>query len=295
MSKILSFKQIQSRKYANRQDFQVASEILQEGLTELQDQNIIQGATNYGSFLENRHTELSDIDAVILNQNPLELISSHIWQQIMQSFQNYQIDFSPVIISAEDISTKRASFSFMQPLKHNTKRWHIGLDPVSLYFDHYSSPDQIRSLTVVISDYNRQFIEPLIYHSSLVHNPDPAQTAQLLLSGFKDSYRNLINIHSIQNQLEIQNSDLSFDNFQKLFPSLMSTFEYKLLDHVNTFQSEYHRRIQYYIANQSTFDQELEYNQFLESLIVMAPLVIKFIKQVRAQVLNASTQLILSS
>jgi len=291
MTKILTYSQIQQQKYANPQDFYPVVDLFQRGVAQLHSQNIIQGATNYGSFLDNRHTELSDIDAVILNQNPIDLINSQAWQHIVQNFANHQIDFTPVIVRPDDILSKRASFSFMQPLKNNQKRWHIGQDPVDLYFQNYSLQDQVRSLTVVISDYNRQFIEPLIYNTSLVSNPNLAQTTSIMLSGFKDSYRNLINIHSIQSQADIKTQELSFANFKQIFPDLMSSFEYRLLENVDTFQAEYLRRLDYYFQNHPTIDLEPEYNNFLNSIIVMAPLVIKFIHNVRAQVLNVHTQL----
>ena len=179
----------------------------------------------------------------------------------------------------------------MQPLKNTHKRWHIGQDPVELYFQNYSPQDQLRSLTVVISDYNRLFIEPLIYNTSLVSNPHLPETAAIMLSGFKDSYRTLINIHSIQSQTDIHSQELSFSNFKQLFPGLMSSFEYRLLDHVDSFQSEYLRRLYYYFDNHTTLDLESEYNNFLNSIIVMAPLVIKFIHNVRSQVLNLKRQL----
>ena len=71
----------------------------------------------------------------------------------------------------------------------------------------------------------------------------------------------------------------------------MSSFEYRLLENVDTFQAEYLRRLDYYFQNHPTIDLEPEYNNFLNSIIVMAPLVIKFIHNVRAQVLNVHTQL----
>ena len=145
MTKILTYSQIQQQKYANPQDFYPVAELFQEGGAQLLKQNIIQGATNYGSFIDGRHTEISDIDAVILNDNPIDLINSQTWQQIMQTFKNHHIDFSPVIIRPDDIISKRASFSFMQSLKHNsrlhlrelfnlsgtiTKRFHRDTQPI---------------------------------------------------------------------------------------------------------------------------------------------------------------------
>jgi len=294
MTKILSFEQIKSQQFAEPSVFQEVANHLQHSLTDLYDQNLIQGATIYGSYLDGRQHQLSDIDAVIINDNPTQLLASQVWHQIFDLFHNSKIDFHPVIVSTDDITSTRACFSFMQPLKHTPNRWKIGNDPVESFFTHYSIQDQLRSLTVVISDYNRVFIEPIIYNTSRYTTSTLPQTVELLLSGFKDSYRNLININSIQSQQSINNADLNFDNFQNLFPSLMSPFEYKLLSNLNTFQAEYTRRLPFYTSQNTQISQELEYNNFLDSVTVLAPLVIKFIKQVRSYVLNTEKKLIVS-
>ena len=94
MTKVLSIKQIQNKEFADITQFDSKVKMLQSRLTDLYNRNLIQGATNYGSFLNNNQTALSDIDAVILSNCQPKLIQDQIFQQICTAFNQSQIDFS---------------------------------------------------------------------------------------------------------------------------------------------------------------------------------------------------------
>lgn len=286
MTKILSVQQIQSKQFADVDKFEQTVNKFQTQLSELVQNQSLSGATNYGSYLNKTHSPISDIDAVLLTPNAVDLIQSEIFSSIINLFNIQNIDFSPVIVSPSDIETKRSNFSFMQPLKTETKRFIIGTDPVQLFFNNYSKTDQIRSLTVVIQDYNRQFIEPLVATLPL-KNPDNLHTlAELVISGFRDSYRNLINMHSIQNNYDIDNSFMTFAYFQDIYPNFITTTHFEFLKDLEQMYTEYKSRILFYQSTNSIQNHSKEYQEFLENIISIAPSSIRFINTTRNFVLN---------
>ena len=286
MTKILSIKQIQNKEFANPNQFHTKVDELQNKLADLHNRQLIQGATNYGSFLQNKHTVLSDIDAVIIAQKPAQLIQDQVFQQICSTFKIAKIDFSPVVISLDDIQSKRANFSFMQPLKHEQARFIVGLDPVTTYFNNYTLTDQLRSLTIVMADYNRQFVEPLIVEASNINTDNLHIICQYIFQGFRDCYRNLINIHSINNNYDLCNSMQNFEYFQSIQPTFLSPLEFsRLLDLENSYV-EYKRRIQFYSQSFSYINHASEYQEFLTSIAGFAADSINFITQTRQFILN---------
>ena len=286
MTKILSIKQIQNQEFANPNQFHIKVDELQTRLTNLHNRQLIQGATNYGSFLQNKQTVLSDIDAVILSQKPAQLIQDQVFQQICAAFKRSKIDFSPVVVSLDDIQSKRANFSFMQPLKNEQARFIVGLDPVQTYFDNYSLEDQLRSLTIVMADYNRQFVEPLIMEASNINTDNLHIICQYVFQGFRDCYRNLINIHSISNNYDLSNCMQNFDYFQSILPEFLSRFEFsRLLDLENSY-SEYKHRIEFYSKSFSYINHATEYQEFLTNVAGFAADSINFVTQTRQFILN---------
>jgi len=295
MTKVLSIKQIQNKEFADITQFDSKVKMLQSRLTDLYNRNLIQGATNYGSFLNNNQTALSDIDAVILSDCQPKLIQDQIFQQICTAFNQSQIDFSPVIVSQQDITSRRANFSFMQPLKTESSRFIVGLDPVDAFFESYSMSDQIRSLTVVISDYQRQFVEPLIMQAANL-NPDNLHiVCQYVFQGFRDSYRNLINIHSINNNYNLCNSNQNFEYFLQSYPDFLSQLQAQRLTDLEQSYNEYKRRIEFYSQSFSYINHASEYQEFLTNIAHFAPDTIDFVTHTRNFVLNHSKVLKVSS
>jgi len=295
MTKILSIKQIQNKEFANTEDFQTTVEMLQSRLTNLYHRQLIQGATNYGSFLHNQHTVLSDIDAIILADSPAHLIQDQVFQQICSIFKTSKIDFMPVIVPIEDIYSKRSNFSFMQPLKNEKSRFVVGVDPVQTYFQNYTQADQLRSLSVVINDYNRQFIEPLIITASNPNQENLHIICQYIFQGFRDSYRNLINIHSINNNYNLCNSKQSFQHFLSLYPNFLTKLHTARLQDLELSYNEYKRRINFYSKGFSFIDHAKEYQEFLANITKFAPDTIEFITLTKQFVLDSHKVLTISN
>ena len=295
MTKILSIKQIQNKEFANPKDFQVNVDLLQSRLSNLYHRQLIQGATNYGSFLQNKQTVLSDIDAIILADSEAQLIQDQVFQQICNIFKTSKIDFMPVIVPKEDIQSKRSNFSFMQPLKNEKARFIVGEDPVQTYFQNYTQADQIRSLSVVISDYTRQFIEPLIIAASNPNQENLHVICQYVFQGFRDSYRNLINIHSITNDYNLCNSKQNFAHFLELYPNFLSTLLASRLKDLERSYNEYKHRIDFYSQSFSFVDHAKEYQEFLHNITKFAPDTIEFITLTKRFVLDSTKVLTVSN
>ena len=151
------------QKFPFKNDIKKCYEQSQILIQKMVDEEVLYGATSYGSVPSNTHCVNSDIDWVFLFEDHTKILASQDLLEIIQIHRSFQVEFSPPIATLDSITKTFNNLFVFQSMKLLKDRFIAGIDPLKVYEENCNQLEYLNSVETYMQNFYKDHLEPIIY------------------------------------------------------------------------------------------------------------------------------------
>lgn len=260
--KIFTPNQLIEKKFPSKKDIKQCYEESQKVIQKMVNEQILLGATSYGSVARGDHAVNSDIDWVFVFNNHEDIFENQDFKKIIQIHKDFQVDFHPPITTLDSLKLAFNNLCIIQCLRAQDQRFVYGKDPLEVYEENCFEFEYLNAVECHMQNFYKDHLEPILYKSSYQNSFDD-YVACLEKSINAANQMQIFMILTMFNNYDDEQFKISINRYTQIFREIIPYHTLAIGIQTHSFCKDYRSYIESFVSKPINMLSISEYKDFL--------------------------------